>query len=90
MNNWISILEEEPNAGQGVLVVFNTGVIAIAYRVLKKNSHNWQVYGPLGSLGLTNADYVTHWMHLPHPPEFIDTPIHRELYQYPSHFRNKK
>jgi hypothetical protein len=72
---WISILDEEPAAGRGVLISFNTGVITIGYRVIKKNSHDWQLFGPVDFFGLTPIVYVTHWMPLPEPPNYINIQV---------------
>jgi len=94
MENWISILDEEPKAGQGVLIALNTGLITVGYRKLKKNSHDWQVFGSLEFLGLVKDDYVTHWMPLPSPPnfppnkKFTESEL-RELHQYPKRWRKK-
>jgi hypothetical protein len=86
---WISILDEEPAAGQGVLIVLNTGVILIGYRKLKKNSHDWQLFGPLEIFGIVaEEDYVTHWMELPQPPDFQRGSS--ELYKYPSNYRKNQ
>lgn len=91
---WISILDEEPTAGQGVLVSLSNGFISVGYRALKKNSHDWQLFAPLDILDANDDEYVTHWMPLPEPPTFKRNKYNkselRELYKYPSHYRKKK
>lgn len=90
--HWIDILKVEPAAGQAVLVALNTGLITVGYRKLKKNSHNWQLFGDIDvSLVVnTETDFVTHWMLLPDPPDFKSGKKSDELYKYPSHYRSKK
>ena len=86
---WIDILKEEPPAGQGVLIALSTGLITIGYRKLKKNSHDWQIFGSMEFLGLCQDDFVTHWMPLPEPPDHKLNDASKELYQYPSHYRKR-
>ena len=82
MKKWISILDDQPQLGKGALIAFNTGVISVGYRVKKKNSHDWQVFGDLKFFGLdAKNDFVTHWMELPDPPKgkILDS----DLFKYP-------
>jgi len=71
---WISIFKESPEFGQGVLVALNTGLITVAYRTKQVNKgynqkYSWQLFGDKEvSLGVSEDDYITHWMPLPKIP----------------------
>ncbi len=87
--NWIDILKEEPTAGKGVLIALNSGLITIGYRRLKKNSHDWQLFGDIDVSLVVNpkTDFVTHWMPLPMHPDFKLGERTVEDYTLPSHRR---
>lgn len=91
--NWISVLDQTPPGGQGVLIALNTGLITVGYRKLKHNSHDWQLFGDIDFMGVDkNNDYVTHWMQLPAPPNLpmkYSSQKIQEMHQYPERHWSK-
>lgn len=82
---WIDILEKYPELGQGVLIATNTGLITVGYRRSKLNgrSFDWQLFGSLEFLGLSEHDFITHWMPLPPSPDFNLKGKSEEDYLFP-------
>lgn len=71
---WISVNDELPELGLGVLVAIDTGSITVAYRSNKTSpgysrEYAWQLFGHRDdNFGITDANQITHWMPLPPLP----------------------
>lgn len=68
-NNWISIKEKLPDAGERVLVTDGIAVFEqyIKYRFIDHGEMHWDRYD--GVAIITNP---THWMQMPKPPKSGD------------------
>jgi len=62
MNNWISIKDEEPEKGTVVLTYWTDDVMETFY-IDDEDSLQAGIDKPLGT------SFITHWQHLPEPPQ---------------------
>lgn len=69
-NQWISVKDQTPKNRQRVIINYEHGVTIADYMVFSNGNSTWWAITELGTCNdRTNAEYVTHWMHLPEPPK---------------------